>query len=43
MATCEACWDDAYFRSRLTGRPQAEIYRELLAENDGKPGHQEDS
>lgn len=28
--TCEKCWDDAYTLSRVTGRPQAEHYRELL-------------
>ena len=34
MSTCEKCWDEAFFRSRLTGRLQADVYRELLAENE---------
>lgn len=34
MAACEKCWSDAFSRSRLTGRSQAECYRELLTERD---------
>ena len=34
MTACEECWDEAVFRSRLTGRLQADVYRELLAENE---------
>ena len=31
---CEECWDEAFFRSRLTGRLPEDIYPELLAENE---------
>ena len=31
MSTCEECWDEAFFRSRLTGRLQADVYHELRA------------
>ena len=34
MSACEKCWGEAFFRSRLTGRLQADVYRELLAENE---------
>lgn len=34
MSACEKCWDEAFFRSCLTGRLQADVYRELLAENE---------
>lgn len=34
MSACEKCWDEAFFRARLTGRLQADVYRELLAENE---------
>lgn len=29
---CEKCWGDAYMRSRVNGRTQADNYRELLEE-----------
>lgn len=31
MAACEECWSSAFTIARLTGRPQAEVYRELIA------------
>lgn len=34
VSACEKCWGEAFFRSRLTGRLQADVYRELLAENE---------
>lgn len=34
MSACEECWGEAFFHSRLTGRLQADVYRELLAENE---------
>ena len=34
MSTCEKCWGEAFFRSRLTGRLPEDVYRELLAENE---------
>ena len=34
MSTCEECWDEAFFRSRLTGRLPEDVYRELLVENE---------
>ena len=37
MSACEKCWNDAYVRSRMSGRLQAEIYRELLEERRDDP------
>lgn len=37
MAACEKCWNDAYVQSLMNGRPQAEIYRELLEERRDNP------
>jgi hypothetical protein len=37
MAACENCWGDAYLRHLVTGRPQDECYRELLAERKDDP------
>lgn len=37
MSCCEKCWSDAYIRSRLTGRPQADCYRDLLEERKESP------
>ena len=34
MSACEKCWDEAFFRSRLTGRLPEDIYPELLTENE---------
>jgi hypothetical protein len=31
MPACEECWTSAYTIARLTGRHQAEVYRELMA------------
>lgn len=31
MASCEDCWTRAYTIARMTGRHQAEVYRELIA------------
>lgn len=37
MPSCEKCWEDAYWRSRYTGRPQHECYHELLEERKNNP------
>lgn len=37
MAACEKCWSDAYFESRVNGRPQADEYRRLLDERKDSP------
>lgn len=34
MAACEKCWGKAFTRSRVTGKSQAECYREILAETE---------
>ncbi len=39
MSACEACWTEASRRSFYTGRATADIYRELLRENDDDPAH----
>lgn len=31
MAACETCWETAYRIARMTGRHQADVYRELIA------------
>jgi hypothetical protein len=33
MTACERCWAQAYAIARRTGRHQADIYRELMADN----------
>lgn len=44
MAACETCWATAYRIARMTGRPQAEVYRELIARTDPSDGsHQAES
>jgi len=35
--TCEKCWADAYRRTWIDGRAQAEHYRELLEERKDTP------
>ena len=37
MAGCEKCWNDAYTRSRCTGKSQAECYSELIIERKDNP------
>ncbi len=37
MATCEKCWDDAYFLSRVTGQGQAFEYQNLVAQRGDEP------
>lgn len=39
---CEKCWSDAYIRSRLTGRPQVDCYRDLLEERKESPCNPEE-
>ena len=34
---CNKCWGDAYTRSHLTGRCQAECYAEILDEREANP------
>ena len=34
---CEKCWSDAYLRSRLTHRSQADCYSEILEERKDNP------
>jgi hypothetical protein len=36
---CELCWAQAFTESRMFGDSQADHYKRLLAENEGKPGH----
>lgn len=39
MTACEKCWTDAYPIARTTGRPQAEVYHELVNDRgDTCPG-----
>jgi hypothetical protein len=35
--TCEKCWGDAYLRSRLSFKSQAECYTDLLKERINNP------
>jgi len=35
MAVCEICWNNAYLKSRMTGRSQTELYQIELALNEG--------
>jgi hypothetical protein len=37
MPACEKCWSDAYIRSLVNGKPQAENYRDLLEERKDTP------
>ena len=39
MSACEKCWAEASFRARVTSRMAADVYREVLAENDDNPDH----
>jgi len=39
MPACDECWALAYERAQIRGGSQADHYRDLLQENDGKPGH----
>lgn len=39
---CEKCWGDAYLRMLVTGKSQAECYRELLDERKDNPCSAED-
>lgn len=39
---CQKCWNDAYTRSRIDGRPQVEHYQELLKERDKNPCSKKD-
>jgi hypothetical protein len=34
MATCEKCWEDAYLKSKLTGRSQSAVYFEIKRERE---------
>jgi hypothetical protein len=34
---CEKCWGDAFLRSMMSNRPQADCYEELLRERVDKP------
>lgn len=36
MAVCEECWIEAFAIAYRTGRPQAEVYHELI---DASPDH----
>jgi len=36
MSACEECWTEASRRAALSSRMTAEIYPEVLRENDGK-------
>ena len=37
MASCEKCWNDAYVRSRLSFKDQAECYSDLIKERKDNP------
>jgi hypothetical protein len=37
MASCEKCWSDAYFKSRYSGKDQAECYSELIKKRENDP------
>ena len=37
MTACEKCWGDAYLRHLVTGKDQADCYRELLTERKKAP------
>lgn len=39
MAACETCWETAFKISRMQGRPQVEVYHELLAANPTDLSH----
>lgn len=41
MSACETCWNTAYRISRMTGRPQAEVYQELIKANPSDGSHAE--
>lgn len=30
---CDSCWNAAYITARLTGKHQAEVYKELVSES----------
>ena len=35
MSACEKCWNEAFGISQREGRPQTEVYREVLVRNEG--------
>ena len=37
MASCEKCWSDAYFESRVSGKGQSDCYTELVQERKDNP------
>lgn len=37
MSACEQCWANAFRVSRMTGRPQVEVYYEELAKMEPHP------
>lgn len=39
MAACETCWTEASRRAAYTGRHTADIYHEVLRENEGWAPH----
>lgn len=39
MAACETCWSTAYRIARMTGRHQAEVYRELIKASPSDGSH----
>ncbi len=38
MAVCEACWNEAFMRSKISGGFQADLYRGRMGERDGTVG-----
>ena len=39
MSACDACWNEAFVKSRTLGGSQADWYRQLLEQNEGDPDH----
>jgi hypothetical protein len=38
MTACEICWNTAFQIAQMTGRHQAEVYRELITKTDPTDG-----
>ena len=40
MPACEKCWEEAAAIAYRTGQMTADVYHQLLRDNDGKEGHE---
>lgn len=40
MASCEKCWSGSFMLAAVSGRPQAEVYRELIERSNCTPEEQ---